>query len=133
MRFIIISLCVFAAAAAAAETSRKIDFSVAIIDQDGEPMLECTEPATLPAVDPACKTRRAITLGVVAMRAVMTPEPNLAPEESLKRGQLALSIYKSTGAELTAEEIALIKRQLAKSYGPLVVARTFPLLDPAVK
>lgn len=104
----------------------KIDFTQVLIDQDGATMAECVDP-------PDCKAKRDITLGSVAMRSLAAPEQSITPEESLKRGQLALSVYKSPGAELTAEEIALIKKQVAKTYGPLVVARVFPMLDPAVK
>ena len=35
----------------------------------------------------------------------MAPEPSLSAKEGLKRGQLALSVYKSAGIELTAEDI----------------------------
>ena len=40
-------------------------------------------------------------------------------------------VYKSAAAELTVDEIKLIKDQVAKTWGPLIVARAFPLLDPA--
>jgi hypothetical protein len=61
------------------------------------------------------------------------PVMNLPQDEALKRGQLALSVYKSDGAPLTAEEIALIKKQIAKFFGPIMVVKAFALLDPAAK
>ncbi len=121
-----IALLLLLPLAGSAANSRQIDFTVVLLDQEGEPMSECADP-------PDCKAKRAFTLGMAASRALLAPEQNLAPEESLKRGQLALSLLKATAAELTAEEIALLKKQIAKAYGPLVVARSFPLLDPAVK
>jgi hypothetical protein len=134
MRLVAALACLMfaAAAASAADAARKIDFTAPILDQDDMPMRECTEPATLAATDPGCKAARTVTLGALAMRALVAPEPGIAPEESLKRGQLALDVYRSAGAELTAEDIALIKRLINKVYPlPLVVVRTFPLLDPA--
>lgn len=65
------------------------------------------------------------------MRALSAPEQGLAPEESLKRGQLAFNVYTSKAAQLTVDELAMIKRLIAKAYGPIIVARAFPLLDPA--
>jgi hypothetical protein len=58
-------------------------------------------------------------------------EPVLADDEALKSGQLGLRVYKAESAQFTAAEIALIKKRVAAIYGPLVVARSFPLLDPA--
>lgn len=113
-------------AAGAGEQLRKIDFTVVLTDVDGKELTECAD-----ADDRDCKVRRPVTLGIVAMRSLLAPEQGLAPEESLKRGQLALSLYKSSGAQLTFEEIALLRRQIAKVYGPLVVARAFAVLSPA--
>jgi hypothetical protein len=121
----------FASTAFAADAPHKIDFTVILLDADNEPMQECAAPER--AADGVCKEKRTITLGAVAMRALTAPEQGISGEDSLKRGQLALGVYRSPGAELTAEEIALIKKQVAKFYSPLVVARAFPLLDPAVK
>lgn len=114
-----------------AADAHRVDFTQALIDQDGVVMVECVDPVGAPMSD--CKSRREVTLGSVAMRSLASPEQGITAEDSLRRGQLALSVYKSTGADLTVEEIALIKKQVAKTFGPLVVARVFPLLDPAVK
>lgn len=122
----------FALPAFAADEPRKIDFTVNMVDQDGEVLMECAENPP-PAKAEECKAKRPVTLGMVAMRAVAAQEQGLAPEESLKRGQLALSIYKSPAAQLTAEEVALIKKQVAKFYAPLLVVRAFAILDPGAK
>lgn len=131
MRWIVI-FCLFASPAFAQQASepRKIDFTQVVTDQDNGPILECADQPA-PRDDRDCKTRRPVTLGMLAMRGLTIPERDLPPEENLKRGQLALSVYRSTGAVLTAEEITLIKKQLAK-FGPLIVVRTYTMLDPAV-
>lgn len=131
-RFTVALLLASTSFAFAADEPRKIDFTLALTDQDGEAMTECADNPPAKSEE-ACKARRLVTLGTVSMRALAFPEQNLSPEESLKRGQLAISIYKSTAAQLTVEETALIKKQISKFFGPIVVLRTFSLLDPAVK
>lgn len=117
----------FLAPASAADESRKIDFTTVLMDANGEAMFECTPPD-----DKSCTAKTSVTLGIVAMRALAAYEAGLSADESLKRGQLALSVYKASAAALTVEEIGTIKKVIAKSWSPVVVARTFVLLDPAV-
>ena len=113
-----------------AEEPHKINFTSVLTDQDDQAMTECADnPA--PKTDAECKVRHPVTLGMVVLRALVMPEQGLAPEESLKRGQLALSVYKAEAAVLTAEDTALIKKQMAKVYSPLITARAIPILDPA--
>lgn len=128
--FVMLAFC--ASAALAADDSRKVNFQIVIVDHDNEAMTECADDPP-PKPGEACKVKRPVTLGLIAMRALVAPEQNLPPEEGLKRGQLAMSVYKSPGALLTAEETALIKKQIGKFYGPLIVMRAFALLDPAAK
>lgn len=112
------------------EAARRIDFTTALYDADGKVITECIDdPAPKEFQD--CKSRRPVTLGTVTMRALTAPEQNLLADESLRRGQLALVVYKSTGAALTTDEITLIKKQIAKFYAPMIVVRAFPILDPA--
>jgi hypothetical protein len=133
LRYIIATVLLAASSAAfGADEPRKIDFQTVLVDQDGKGMTECADDPA-PKGEEVCKVRRPVTLGMLALRALSAPEQNLAQDESLKRGQLALSIYKSASAQLTVEEIALIKKQIAKFFGPVVVARSFSLLDPAAK
>jgi hypothetical protein len=130
---LIAAASIIAASAAFAADVRKIDFTAVITDIDDAPLVECSDPATIPATDPACKAKKTVTLGLVAMRALITPEQGVSPEDNLMRGQLAISVAHSNGAELKAEEVALIKKRIGTVYGPLIVARTFPMLDPAAK
>lgn len=131
MRYIVILLSVWAGAAFAAEVPRKIDFTIPITDQDNEIITECSDNPP-PKDDRDCKVRRPITLGIIAMRALSAPEQGLPADKALVRGQLALSVYKSSGSELTADEIKLIKDQIAAKFpSPLIVIRAFAILDPA--
>jgi len=51
-------------------------------------------------------------------------------EESFKRGQLAHRVYNSNSdIELTAENIADIKRLVGKYYGPAIVFAAYTILE----
>lgn len=104
---------------------RTIDFTQVILDADGQPFTECVEGPQRPDC-----VKRDVTLGLVVMRSLSMPEQNLKPEDGLLRGKLALRLYKAKDEHVTAEELTLIKAQIAKAWGPLIVARTFALLDP---
>jgi hypothetical protein len=80
-----------------------------------------------------------LTLGKVASTALLLAFPdeqNLAGDEKLKRGVLALKVCNCEAGKaydqvtLSAEDIALIKKLIAKGYGTLIVLRAWPLLDP---
>jgi len=43
-----------------------------------------------------------------------------------------LKVYAGGEQSLTAEQIAEIKKSIGTVFNPLLVARCFPLLDPAV-
>jgi len=73
-----------------------------------------------------------LTLSLVAINALlaMLPEEHALPAtDKVRRFVIAT---KAVGqAELTAEEIAIVKACIGRAYGPLVVARAWQLLDPA--
>lgn len=115
----------------AADAVRQIDFTAVLTDPDDAPITVCADQVA-PKDEAECKTHRPVTLGFAAMKALVTPEQNATPETAFKRGQLALMVYKSSAAQLTVDELKMIKDAIAKTWGPLVVARAFPLLDPAL-
>jgi hypothetical protein len=74
------------------------------------------------------------TLKGVAVEALLLVDAQgLSADEHLSRYGLAQRIHKANGAgvELTVEEIALVKRLLAKGYTPGVVGAAVEILDPA--
>lgn len=115
-----------------ADDARKVNFLAVLTDADGKPLSECVKPDDKGECAAGAE-RREITLGMLSMRALVIPERDLAPEQSFLRGQLALAVYKSPGLSLTAEEMAMLKKQIAKWFSPLYVVRAFPLIDPATK
>lgn len=124
--FAITTIFLISSVHAIAAEPRTIDFTVVLKDQDESPFDECADFS-----DRECKIKRPLTLGSAALRSLSLPEQGMDQAESLKRGKLALSVYKSQASQLTAEEISLIKKQMPKAYTPLVVVRAFAILDPA--
>jgi hypothetical protein len=96
-----------------------IDFTRVIVDLDGKPLQNA-------GVD--------MTLGETATHALLAHyegERNLGDDEKLKRFLLAAKIRQAKDAKLTADEIALIKKLVAKAFAPLVVGRVWEIIDPA--
>ncbi len=125
-------LLLFVPTIALAGEAPQINFQGIIVDYDGKSLSECIDDP-LPKDDRDCKSRKPLTLGIFATRALLMPEQGISPEESFKRAELARKVYQSSGVALTSDDITLIKKQIAKAYSPLVVGQTFPLLDPAMK
>ena len=76
------------------------------------------------------------TLGIIvanALFATFPDEKDLSGEEKFKRGMLALDVQGAGTMTLSAEDIAMIKKVVAKAYGPLIVAQSWKLLDPACR
>jgi hypothetical protein len=137
-KFLLIAALVLLAPAYAV-AGGKIDFTQPILDPDDKPIvvMECVDPTdTVTMADGRKECREfkkvAYTLGLIAQRALNLPEQGLDQTASQMRGQLALSVYKSTGAQLTSEEVSTIKKQIAKMYSPIIAFRAAELLGETV-
>lgn len=99
----------------------KVDFSQSLVDLDGKALVEQTssKPITLRA------------LAVNALMASFEDEKNLSGEEKVKRYETALLVHNSQDEpiEMTVEAVALIKRLIGRSYGPLLVGQAWKMLD----
>ena len=85
------------------------------------------------ADDPKCERCGPLTLGQVVSYALFMPsdeDKGLAPDQKFARGALAMRVRDAKNAELSAEEIAVIKKCIGRSFSPLIIAETFPMLDP---
>ena len=109
------------------------DFGATKGGPDGVALPSCAEAL------PACALP--MTLGKVASSALFASFPDesdprgggLSGEEKVKRAALGLKIYVAGELALSAEETALVKKVIAKGYGPLIVHRAWVLLDPTEK
>jgi len=99
--------------------------------------LDFTQPITTldgkPFKDPSGQVSD-ITLAVIAENALLqaySDETNLSGEDKIKRYTLARKIEDNKKVDLSAEEIALLKKLIAKSYNPLITGQSWHMLDPA--
>lgn len=107
-----------------------IDFTTVLKDQDDQPLKDMFAMQTNGGVEVD------LTLGRVASHSLMIQgqdDQNLSGEDKFSRGALAFKIRDNSSADLKAEDIVLIKKQIAKLYSPVVVYRSYPLLDNAEK
>ena len=76
-----------------------------------------------------------LTLGSVAINALLGTyaDEQISGEEKFKRYQFAERISSAGGQEVSAEEVALLKRLIGKGYPPIIVGPAFLALekDPA--
>jgi hypothetical protein len=105
-----------------------IDFTTVLKDQDGKPLLD------LMTMQNNGNTEVALTLGRACAHALNVQGQNeeLSGEEKYQRGALAFKVRDADKCELKAEDIVLLKKQLAKLYTPIVIYRAYPFLDNAV-
>ncbi len=75
-----------------------------------------------------------LTLEKVSIIALFSTGPKVEANEKLERYVLAQRIKKHPIVELSAEDIVLIRKEIANVYGPLAYGRASEVLDPgAVK
>jgi hypothetical protein len=109
------------AVAALGSAASAADFDARIVNLDGSPVTDDKGKAI------------ELTVRSVSVNALMTPqqdEPNLTGEEKLRRAELARRILTKDTAPLTAEDTALIKKLINKTYpSPLVVEQAWRALE----
>jgi hypothetical protein len=129
----LILLCVLAVfglqgVASAAE----IDFGKALVALNGKPYMDCVE-VDQSSNPPRCSKMEPLTLGrmVSTVLNVRDPHEQMKLEEIVRRGTLAQKVYAGGKLDLPAEDVALIKAQLAKSaFSPLEITAAVTILDP---
>lgn len=73
------------------------------------------------------------TAGEVAAAVVLAPRPGMQPTEILARFKLAQKLNAGGEAEITAEEVVMIKNGAAENCTPLLAAQVILLVDPEAK
>jgi hypothetical protein len=131
-RTIIVGFAMLASTAAFA-----IDFQAPILNQDKKPAILCAD-------EKAHTGCNALTLGSVSAAALFAELPSdhdqrtggsfISPDQKVKNAALALRILDTKeDVKLSAEEIANIKARVGAAFPPLVVLRTWQLIDPSAK
>lgn len=105
-----------------------LDWTQPIYDSNNAPIPDCDKD------HPGCG--EVFTLGKAATTALFgsyQDEPNLAGEEKFKRATLAMRLKDAKDYTPTAEDIATIKKLVAKAFAPIVVMRVWRAVDPGVE
>lgn len=92
----------------------KVDFSKVITGLKGEPLSDGKEPVTLSAV--VCGVLLALDQAESA-------------EDKVRKFQLAVRAVNGGVQDLSAEDLVLLKKLIGKLCPPLVVGRSYQILD----
>lgn len=96
----------------------KVDFTKRLVNLNKEPLTLNGKECTLKA---AC---------VEALMGAFQGEGAVTAEEKMKRFKLAKKVHAAEGETgLAAEEVVMLKAQLNKAFGTLVVGPAFEMLD----
>jgi len=102
----------------------EIDFSVVLKDIKGAPLHEAQEPGGKP---------EDLTLGAAAVGAMLAQEQNCEGKEKFLRWDLARKIQEGLDAgvlvDLTAADVAKVRKQIGKLFAPVVVGGAWSILD----
>lgn len=99
----------------------KRDFSQQLVGLGGQQLMEANGDE-----------QRPMTLAVVAVNALMgqyADEQGLTGDEKFRRYQLAERIDAGGVQDVSAEEVALLKKLIGKAYGPMLVGPAFKALE----
>ena len=134
--------CVFGAAllagfpAQAGEGKRHaVDMTAVMLDDNGRPAADFSAREEKDEADPLCRKCPRLTLGRAVAQALFAafPEDRDTAEQKWARAALAQRVRNDPAAVLTAEEIAVVKKQLGKAFGGVLLMQAYPLLDPNAK
>lgn len=105
---------------ASATTAMAADFNTPITNVDGTPITDTFGKASDFTIGKAC---------INALSADYKDE-QIDGVEKMRRWSLAKSISDHPDYHMTVEEIALVKKLVAKMYSPIVVGPVWQALDP---
>lgn len=122
-----------------AKPGHLVDMTAVLMDDAGRPARDTFAKEPVPAgkedADPKCDKCPVLRLGLAVSHALFAafPDDKDSPDQKWARAVLAQRVKEEKAAQLSAEEISVIKRQLGRAYGGIVLMQAFPLLDPNAK
>ena len=148
MNFVRALMLVFVIAFPLAARAGTVDFSTELVQLDGKPFTapsgdltdaEKAAVADLQAKGYAVAKAAKVTLGDIALQALLTPVPKDEPKDKLRKFTLAQKIedavenklQQNSKLDLTADETTLLKDAIGQNYPPLVMGQAWKVLDPA--
>lgn len=116
-----------------------VDMTNVLMGEDGRPARDVFAKGPVAQgkedPDPTCEKCPVLSLGLAVSHALFATfsQDSDTPDQKWARAVLAQRIKSEKAAQLSAEEISVIKRQLGKTYGGVVLMQAFPMLDPNAK
>lgn len=127
MQFLIIVAMLLAASPSLAQSPHEVDFNTVIAGPDG-PFKECRQSDE----SGKCVKLIDLTLRSMCVSAAGMAERDAPIVEQVKHGKLATDLITADKLALSAEDVAFLKRQIAKTgYSTIAVYQAVKLLDPA--
>jgi hypothetical protein len=121
------SLCLVLALIASSASAAEIDFSTIIQGPDG-PFKECRQ---YDQTGGKCLELIDLTLRRLCVTAAALPEKDAPIVEQVKHGKLASDLVAADRMALSAEDVAFLKRNIAKlGYSTMAVYQAIKQLDP---
>lgn len=125
---------------AAATRVQPVDFNAAMLDQDGEKIMDCAKVEKVPATPTQAETLKCakeitLTLGRLAWGALNKADPNMSIDDAKRRFQLMEKVYSSpTPIDISNNDADLIERMIIKGgYPPQWIGRAIQMLDAVSK
>ena len=112
----------------------QVKMNQAMVDMDGKEIKEMISTGQKNVLGNDIMTEGAsLTLAKITINALVAQyedERNLSGEEKVKRWQLAMLVRgNQEEVNLIVEDVALIKKLIAKAYGPLIVGQSWGMLE----
>lgn len=109
----------------------KIDFNQKIMNAKGDgPLQRVILCEKCKQLYPESENDNDYTLADIASDALFIPEQGITGEEGARRGALAISIARNRGVlDLKIEQVALIKKRIGETKGPLIIAQAWQMLE----
>lgn len=129
LRTIASLVLIFESLATGPASAAAVDFTAPVHGLDGKIATECKEAA---GDGKGCKRSGPLTLGEIAAAGLSMPDRGASLADQIRRGRLAQLVIDGKTVDLTAEQISLIKEQVAKlGISPVYVLQLVEAIDPA--
>lgn len=107
----------------------KIRLDHVLIDLEGEKLIERRKTKEKDESGKPVIKEIELTLGKIGANALMTPVEKDTGDEKAAKGSLAMKIYSAGEIDLSIDELKLLKDNIDRCYGPLVITQARELLE----
>lgn len=108
----------------------KVRLDHVLVNMDGEKLTERVKTKEIGEDGKPIIEEKEVTLNKICATALMgNPKQPDTPDQKYEKGKLAMRLWPLNEAELSIEELGLLKECIGITYGPLVLAQAWDLLE----